>query len=95
MKSKKLSKTLIAFSMAAAMVVGSAAGAGAGAPTCADYPDTDWANHGAHVLTYVNSEDGARGGQPAHRNSEHEPPPGPGATFCLVQADPPPVTTGN
>ena len=61
---------------AAVVVLGTATGAQAASPTCAD--EFGWKNHGEHVLNYVEPGEIA-GGAPAHRDG-HAPP---GASFCL------------
>lgn len=70
--------------IAAVVLLATAAGAQAGSPTCADFANTGWENHGAHVLTYVHGEGGAAGGAPAHHPIGHAAAPG--ASFCLDQA---------
>ena len=86
-----MKKLIATTAIAAAAVVTSASGAAAGGPTCANAFDTGWKNHGEHVLGYVNSEDGAAGGAPAHDHGhDHDGPSfAPGASFCLDQANSP------
>ncbi len=77
-------------SAALAMAVlahGSASGASATGPTCADTLPVK--NHGEHVLEYVNSPGGAAGGKPAHHSDDRPTAPAPGASFCLDQAQNP------
>lgn len=88
-------RTIIALALAATMVLSGAsvalAGgppANAGSPTCAglDLGGGPLGNHGDHVkddYVHPGTPGGARGG-PAH--FDHPPEVGPGASFCLEQA---------
>ena len=73
---------------AAVVLLATAPGAQAGSPTCKDMFGSGWANHGEHILTYVNGEGGAAGGKPAHLSARPDGP-APGASFCLDQANSP------
>ncbi len=77
-----MKRFIATLSIAGVVLVASASGASAGSPTCGD--TLGLKNHGTHVLTYVNAVDGsgAAGGKPAH----HGAAVGPGASFCLPQA---------
>lgn len=84
-------KRIITMSMLAATMVLATASvalageppANAGKPTCAG---EIWGNHGDHIKDdYVHpGEPGGANGGPAH--FDHPPEVGPGASFCLVQA---------
>ena len=68
--------------VAGAIALGTGGAAEAG-PTCTNF---GFANHGDHVLDYV--EDGSiAGGAPAHHGSGFKP----GATFCLENSQARPV----
>ena len=86
---KKIITTLV---IGATAIVGTAADADAGNPTCAGTLGEPWTNHGDHVRwDYVSDGDGnvvgARGG-PAHL-AARPGGPAPGASFCLQQAQSP------
>lgn len=81
-------RRIIATVAAGVALLVTASSASAGSPTCEDMFDSGWKNHGEHVLTYVNGEEGAAGGQPAHLSARPDGP-APGATFCLDQANSP------
>ena len=85
MNKKKSGATLV---LPVIAIFGMASGAQAGEPTCSDMFGSGWANHGEHVLTYVNGEGGAAGGAPAHLSSRPDGP-APGASFCLDQSNSP------
>jgi len=74
--------------LAGALLMAAAPAALAGSPTCSDLQFLGAANHGEHVLDYVNGPGGAAGGKPAHLDDR---PGGPasGASFCLDQAQSP------
>jgi len=80
-----MKKLMAATVIAGALVVGSASGAAAGEPTCADEFGSGWKNHGEHVLGYVRTT-GAAGGAPAHLGGDRDEMPAPGASFCLEHA---------
>ena len=82
-----MKKTITTVAMAATMLLSSASAAQAGSPTCENMFDLGWANHGEHVLGYVN-DGGAGGGRPAHLSARPDGP-APGASFCLDQANSP------
>ena len=92
-----MKKTAITLAIATLAALATASNASAGSPTCADFNGTGWKNHGAHVLTYVDTYGSAAGGRPAHLNFDDPdgPPPvgsmaAPGASFCLDANSPRP-----
>ena len=83
-----MKRMITILALAAAMLLAAAPAAFAGEPTCADFGGLGWANHGEHVLNYVNGDGGAAGGAPAHLSARPDGP-APGASFCLDQSESP------
>jgi hypothetical protein len=96
-----MKRTITTLALTAAMVLASASVAVAGGPTCENYAELGWDNHGTHITDgYVNditppTPPGVRG-RAAHIGKDASP----GATFCLggtpgdqrVPATPAPLT---
>ena len=82
-----MKRVITGMTLAAALLLVSVPAAFAGSPTCSDN-FLEVANHGEHVLDYVNGPGGAAGGKPAHLGARPGGP-APGASFCLDQAKSP------
>lgn len=83
-----MKRMIAGITLAAALLMTAAPAAFAGSPTCSDLDFLGVANHGEHVLDYVNGPGGAAGGKPAHLHGRPGGP-APGASFCLDQAQSP------
>mgnify|MGYP001820944153 CR=1 FL=1 len=83
-----MKKTITTLAICGLASLGAVTAADAGEPSCQDMFGSGWANHGEHVLTYVNGEAGAAGGAPAHLSARPDGP-APGASFCLDQSQSP------
>lgn len=80
-----MKRLITGITLAAALLMTAVPAAFAGSPTCSDLAFLGAANHGEHVLAYVNGPGGAAGGKPAHLDGRPGGP-APGASFCLDQA---------
>ena len=78
-----MKRMITTVALAAAMLLAASPAAFGGEPTCFNQFGSGWANHGEHILGYVDSGE-IVGGGPAHFGNEDEF--GPGASFCLDQA---------
>ena len=83
-----MKKMIAGMTLAATLLLVAVPAALAGSPTCSDLEFLNAANHGEHVLSYVNGPGGAAAGTPAHLDARPDGPAS-GASFCLDQAQSP------
>ena len=79
-----MKRMITTLALAAAMLLATATAALAGDPTCFNQFDSGWENHSTHILNDYVADGSIAGGAPAHFGNESGF--GPGASFCLDQA---------